>query len=255
MRIATWNINSLKARQERLMAWLKRAEPDVVCLQELKCTADKVPIDALKDAGYETVAHCQKTYNGVAILSRSPAGEPTRGMNDGSDDAQARLVSADVNGVRVICAYFPNGQRVGSDKYAYKLDWMHRLRRWLDDHFEPSQPIVLAGDFNVAPDDADVARPEEWADTVLCHDDAREALARIRDFGFVDVFRKHHPDGGIYSWWDYRRLSFPKGNGLRIDHVYATRPVADRSVDARVDRDERKGKSPSDHAPVVVDLE
>lgn len=255
MRIATWNVNSIKARHDRVVAWLEKRSPDVLCLQELKCTEDKFPFDVLRESGYHAVAHCQKTYNGVAILSRMEAHEVIHGMDDGSDDTQARLITATVDGVRVVNGYFPNGQRVGSDKYAYKLDWMERLRAWLDRSFDPAEPLVLAGDFNVAPDDADVARPEEWEGSVLCHPDARAALAEVQSFGLVDVFRKHHPEGGVYSWWDYRQLAFPKGNGLRIDHVYATPPVAERSVDAFVDRDERKGKSPSDHAPVVIDLQ
>jgi exodeoxyribonuclease III len=254
MRIASWNLNSIKARHDRLLSWLERTGYDVVCLQELKCEEHKFPFEELRMAGYHAVASCQKTYNGVAILAREEPRAVMHGMDDGSDDPQARLVTAEVGGVTVISAYFPNGQRVGSDKYAYKLEWMARLRAWLDRHFDPSQPLVLAGDFNVAPDDKDAARPEEWADSVLCHPDVRNALRHIEDFGLVDVFRKHHPDGGVYTWWDYRQLAFPKGNGLRIDHIYATAPAAERSIGAHVDRDERKGKLPSDHAPVVVEL-
>ncbi|MFW6087646.1 MAG: exodeoxyribonuclease III [Myxococcota bacterium] len=254
MRIATWNVNSVKARHDRILAWLEKWSPDVLCLQELKCTEDKFPFEVLREHGYQAAAHCQKTYNGVAIVSRMEADEVIRGMDGSHDDPQARLITARLGGVCVVNGYFPNGQRVGSDKYAYKLDWMRRLRAWLDRTFDPADALILAGDFNVAPDDADVAHPEEWKGSVLCHPDARAALADIRTFGFVDVFRKHHPEGGVYSWWDYRQLAFPKGNGLRIDHVYATPPVAERSVDAFVDRDERKGKSPSDHAPVVIDL-
>jgi exodeoxyribonuclease III len=254
MRIATWNLNSIKARRDRLLAWLERTNHDVVCLQELKCQEGQFPFDALRAAGYRAVAQCQKTYNGVAILSRQEPQDVMHGLDDGQDDPQARLVAARVGELTVVSAYFPNGQRVGSEKYVYKLQWMARLRAWLDRHFDPTQPLLLAGDFNVAPDDADVARPDEWADSVLCHAEVRAALRHIQEFGLVDVFRKHHPEGGVYSWWDYRQLAFPKGNGLRIDHIYATPAVAARSVDAHVDRDERKGKLPSDHAPVVVEL-
>lgn len=255
MRIATWNVNSIRARGERLQRWLERASPDILCLQELKVTEDAFPFELLRDSGYHAAAHCQKTYNGVAILAREPLADVTHGMDDGVDDPQARLVAARVGGWHVISAYFPNGQHVGSDKYAYKLSWINRLHDWLTRRFDASSPVVLAGDFNVAPYDEDVARLDEWAGSVLCHEDARAALERIREgLGFVDVFRKHHPEGGIYSWWDYRQLGFAKGNGLRIDHVYATAPVAERSLEAHVDRDERKGKSPSDHAPVVVDF-
>lgn len=254
MRIASWNLNSIKARHDRLLAWLERTQYEVVCLQELKCEQSKFPFEELRFAGYYAAVHGQKTYNGVAILAREEPREVMRAMDDEIDDAQARLITAQVGELTIVNAYFPNGQYVGSEKYAYKLQWMRRLRAWLDRHFEPTQPIVLAGDFNVAPDDSDVAQPATWADSVLCHADARAALRHVQDFGFVDVFRKHHPEGGVYTWWDYRQLAFPKGNGLRIDHIYATAPVAERSLDAHVDRDERKGKSPSDHAPVVVEL-
>jgi exodeoxyribonuclease III len=254
MRIATWNLNSIKARRERLLSWLERTQYDVVCLQELKCQEAVFPHVELEALGYRAIAHCQKTYNGVAILTRAKADEVAVGMDDGVVDTQARLVTARVHDVVVVSAYFPNGQRVGSDKYAYKLEWMRRLRSWLDRRFSPADPIVLAGDFNVAPDDSDVARPEEWADSVLCHPQVRQALEHIRQFGLVDVFRKHHPEGGIYSWWDYRQLAFPKGNGLRIDHIFATESVAARSTGAHIDRDERKGSAPSDHAPVVIEI-
>jgi len=254
MKIATWNVNSIRARQERLLAWLGKHAPDVLCLQELKVTDDAFPYDAIKQAGYHPVAHGQKTYNGVAILSRTEPGGVERGMDDDVDDPQARLVSAEIGGVRVISAYVPNGQAVGSDKYAYKLDWLRRLRDQLDQRFSPSDALVLCGDLNVAPDDDDVANPDVWADSVLCHQHVRDALAAICDWGLTDVFRQHHPEGGLYSWWDYRRLAFPKNDGLRLDHILATETMAKRSTAAEIDRDERKGSKASDHAPVIADF-
>jgi exodeoxyribonuclease-3 len=254
MRLATWNVNSVRARLDRLLAWLHKHQPHVLCLQELKCRDEAFPFEPLQAAGYHAAVYGQKTYNGVAILARTPPDDVRRGLSATGDDPDARLISADVEGLRIISAYFPNGRVVGSDSYAYKLDWIRRLRDHLDAAFSPSQPLVLCGDFNVAPDDSDAARPAQWADTVLCHADARDALARLRDWGLADVFRKHHPEGGIYSWWDYRQLAFPRNNGLRLDHVYATRALAEACKAAEVDRDERKGPKPSDHAPVIAEF-
>jgi exodeoxyribonuclease-3 len=252
MVIATWNVNSLRIREERLLAWLARSAPDVACLQELKLTEDRFPYATLEAAGYGATVYGQPTYNGVAILSRWPIEDVAAGFAPGEAEDQARLLSATIQGVRVISAYFPNGGHVGSDKWDYKLAFMARLRGHLAERYDPSTPLALCGDYNVAPDDLDVARPAEWRDTVLCHPAARAALEALRDWGLVDVFRKHHPEGHVYSWWDYRQLAFPKGNGLRIDHIFCTPPLAERSRSAAVDRDERKGEKPSDHAPVAV---
>lgn len=254
MKIATWNVNSIKARKDRALAWLNEKKPDVVCLQELKLEDKAVPVDEFKEAGYFTVSLGQKTYNGVAILSRSEPREVRRGLEDGVDDPQARLIEAVIDGVTVISAYMPNGQAVGTDKFLYKLEWLTRLRAYLDRHHSADKPLALCGDYNVAPDDLDVAFPDQWADSVLCHPDSRARLEALRSWGLVDVFRKHHPEGHVYSWWDYRMLAFPKGNGLRIDHIFATPSLAERSVGAEVDRNQRKGQLPSDHAPVIVDF-
>lgn len=254
MLIATWNVNSIRARLERLLAFLGRHDPDVVCLQELKVADGEFPLAEVNDAGYRAVYHGQATYNGVAILSKTEAASVEAGMGDDHPDDQARLIAATIEGIRVVSAYFPNGKTVGSDKWAYKLEWMQRLEGYLRRQGTPDQPLALCGDFNVAPEDRDVARPEEWRESVLCHADARAALARIAGFGLIDTLRLHDQGPGPYSWWDYRMLGFPKGNGLRIDHVYATRPVADRCTKAWVDRNERKGKLPSDHAPVLIEI-
>jgi exodeoxyribonuclease-3 len=252
MKIATWNVNSIRARQERLLAWLEKEEPDILCLQELKVTDDAYPAGVLRAAGYTSAVYGQKTYNGVAILSRTEPARVERGM--GGDDPQARLIAAEVAGLHVVSAYVPNGQVVGSDKYEYKLAWLQGLREYLARRYTPEHPIVLGGDFNVARDDGDVARPADWAETVLCHGQARDALERVLDWGLADLVRAKHPAGGLYTWWDYRMLAFPKNNGLRIDYIFATAPVVARLTAARVDRDERKGPKPSDHAPVIVEL-
>lgn len=254
MKILTWNVNSVRVRLERLLGVLERHRPDVVCLQELKVADGEFPAAEIAAAGYQAVVHGQKTYNGVAILSRSGASEVVRGLGDGVEDPQARFLRARVDGVDVISVYVPNGGEIGSPKWPYKLEWLARLRRWLDQNADPDGRWVLCGDFNVAPDDRDVAFPERWADGVLCHPDARAALRQVVGWGFVDTFRVHHEDGGHYSWWDYRRLAFPKGDGLRIDMVYASPALAARCTAAGIDRDERKGKQPSDHAPVWAEI-
>ena len=252
MLIATWNVNSVRARQERLLAWLDKHRPDVLCLQELKAVEEAFPFDAVGEAGYRAAVCGQKTYNGVAILSRAEPAGVRRGIDDGVDDSQARLIAAEVAGVHVVNAYVPNGRQVGSDAFDYKLRWMQRLTAYLGRHWSPGDPVVLCGDLNVAADDRDVAEPDEWADTVLCVPQVRQALEGIRRWGLVDVFRKHHGEGGVYSWWDYRMAAFPRNDGLRLDHVLATEALASRCTRAEVDRDERKGHKPSDHAPVLA---
>jgi exodeoxyribonuclease-3 len=253
--LATWNVNSIRARQERLVEWLAAKKPDVVCLQELKCELPVFETIDFRALGYEVAATCQKTYNGVAILSRRPLADVQIGLQDGdAEDTQARLVAATVDGIRVVSVYVPNGQAVGSEKYAYKLRWMDRLRRYLDARCDPGQPLAVLGDFNVAPEPRDVHDPAAWEAETLFHVDSRNALERIRGFGLVDAFRLHHDEAGAYSWWDYRMLAFPKNRGLRIDLVLVTKPLAARVTASFIDREQRKGKGPSDHAPVLVEI-
>ncbi len=255
MKIATWNVNSIRARHERLLRWLERQQPDVLCLQELKVTDADFPFEALRAAGWQAAAHGQRTYNGVAILARTPLEDVRVGLSGDDDDPQARLISARVQGVRVFSAYVPNGGDLGSDKWAYKLAWLRRLRAHLASHHRPDEQVALCGDFNVAPEARDVSDPVAWERTVLYHPDARAALAEVAAWGLVDAFRVKRDEPGLYSWWDYRMLAFPKNNGLRIDHVYATAMLAARVTGASIDRDERKGQQPSDHAPVIVEFD
>jgi len=256
MRIITWNVNSVRVRQERLLALLQRHAPDVVCLQELKLEAPAFPAELVRQAGYHAVLLGQKTYNGVAILSKQEPVSVLYGLDDGVDDPQARLVSAVVGGVRVVSVYVPNGGAMGSDKWFYKLQWLQRLRAWLERHARPDQPVVVGGDYNVAPDALDVHDPAAWLDEPLYHPEARAALESVLSWGLRDTFRERHPGApNMFSWWDYRMLAFPKNRGLRIDHLFATAPLADRCTHAFIDRDERKGDSPSDHAPVVADFD
>jgi len=256
MKVATWNVNSIRARRQHVIDWLDSRQPDVVCLQELKTTADEFPFDEIRECGYEAAVFGQKTYNGVAILSRFPLENVTEGFGNGDADAQARLLSAEVEGLTVISAYFPNGGEVGSDKYEYKLSWMRQLRERLEERFDASRDqVALCGDYNVAPWDDDIGRPKEWRSSVLANDAVREALEDVASVGLEDVVRPFHPQGGVFSWWDYRGRGFERGNGLRIDHVYCTPSLAARTIGAVVDRQERGRKSPSDHAPVVVEFE
>jgi exodeoxyribonuclease-3 len=252
MKIATWNVNSIRARMERVIPWLRDKQPDVLCMQELKVEEEKLSVTEFAELGYTTVFALQKTYNGVAILSRTPATEVRVGLEDGVEDAQARLISATVDGVRIINVYVPNGQIVGTDKYEYKLQWMARLRRYLDERCDRRQPLIVCGDFNVAPENGDVHDPVAWAKETLFHIDARQALETIRSWGLVDLFRLFHYDPGYYTWWDYQMLAFPKNRGLRIDHIFASEPMARRCAGCLIDREARKGQKPSDHAPVIA---
>ena len=252
MKIATWNVNSVRARLDRLLAWLQKAQPDILCLQELKTQDDAFPYDAVREAGYHAAVYGQKTFNGVGILSRIEPQNVQQGMNDDAEDPQARFITAQVGGIQVISAYIPNGQIVGSGHYTYKLDWFRRLRAYLEKNFTPQTPLVVCGDFNVARDELDVADPVAWEETVLYHPTSRDALEEFLSWGFVDVFRQQHPEGKLYSWWDYRMLAFPKNNGLRLDYIFATVSLAARCTSAEIDRQERKGAKPSDHAPVIV---
>ncbi len=254
MKLATWNINSIRAREARLYAWLDRERPDVLCLQETKVEDQGFPLDAMKRAGYEVATFGQRSYNGVAIAARQPITEVVRGLGDDVPDDEARLIAATIGELRVISVYVPNGGDLESEKFPYKLAWYRRLRRFLDRTARPDQQLVVCGDMNVTADDRDVCAPDKWAGKIHCSADERAAFGEVVAFGLVDLFRKHHPDGGVYSWWDYRGVAFFKNQGLRIDHVLATAPVAARCTSCRIDRDARKGQDASDHAPVIAEL-
>ena len=252
MKLATWNINGIKARNERVLAFLARHAPDVVCLQEIKSEDATFPREAYEDAGYRVQTFGQKAYNGVALLAREPMTDVVRGFGDGAEDPQARFLAGTVMGVRVASLYVPNGESVGSEKYAYKLAFMERLRAFVSR--EVRGPWVLAGDYNVAPAPIDVHDPVAWEGSVLFSEKERAALAAVCAEGLVDVLRALHPELPVFTWWDYRMLGFQKNKGLRIDHLLATPDVVARATAVHVDREERKGKLPSDHAPVILEL-
>jgi exodeoxyribonuclease-3 len=252
MRLATWNINSIRARTDRALAFLERTGVDVLALQETKVEDSGFPIEALRTRGYDVATYGQRSYNGVAIAARAPLSDVVRGFGDGEPDDEARLIAATVDGLRVICVYVPNGQDLASEKFGYKLAWYKRLRRWLDMHAKRSDRLAVCGDTNVTFDDADVWSPEKWANQIHCSPRERDAFRELVDFGFVDVFRKHYPDGGVYSWWDYRGVSFFKNQGLRIDYILATPALAGRSQAAPNQRNARKGQDATDHAPLIA---
>jgi exodeoxyribonuclease-3 len=255
VKLVTWNINSIRARTERLLTWIGNEQPDVLCLQETKVEDSGFPIDALKSRGYEVVTFGQRSYNGVAIAARSPLTDVVRGFGDGEPDDEARLIAATVGDLRVVCVYVPNGQDLDSDKFPYKLGWYTRLRRFLDRTARATENLVVCGDMNVTVDDRDVCDPVKWAGKIHCSEPERAAHAELTGYPLVDLFRKHHPDGGVYSWWDYRGVAFFKNQGLRIDYIFATQPVADRCTACTIDRNARKGQDASDHAPVIATID
>jgi exodeoxyribonuclease-3 len=254
MFIATWNVNSIRARATRLLEWLALRQPDIVCLQELKVSDEEFPAEVLHGAGYHAAVCAQKTYNGVAILSRTKPKDVHRGLGDSQLDDEARLIAATVKGMRIVCAYVPNGDVVGSQKYDRKRDWLAALRDYLHQYDLKAERLVLCGDLNIAPAEIDVAQPELWGKSVLFHPDMREEFQQLLDIGLVDVFRMQHPDEREYSWWDYQFQAFPRNHGLRIDHILATKPAAKRCTAASIDREARAGSRPSDHAPVLAEF-
>ncbi len=251
MKIATWNVNSLKVRLSHVKEWLDRASPDVLALQEIKQVTDAFPDDIFADRGYESVASGQKTYNGVAVVSREPPVDPLTDL-PGFEDTERRILAVTIGNTRVVNLYVPNGQRVGSEKYQYKLDWLAALKGFLASELSLHDDLIVLGDFNIAPDDRDVYDPERWGDDVLCSPAERRAFAAIIDLGLVDVFRKFVPEEKIFSWWDYRAAAFRRNAGLRIDLILASPAMADRCTASYVDREPRSWERPSDHTPVVA---
>ena len=268
MRIATWNVNSLKARLEKVTWWLDRTKPDVLLMQETKLADADAPVQVFREAGYELAHHGEGRWNGVAIASRcgiggvvTNFGEPlrpdkTRDAGDAEPLAEARMMSAECGDLRVVSLYAPNGRAVDSPFYEAKLTWFDRLARWLGEAVDPRALVVLGGDLNVAPEDADVWDPKACHGGTHVSEPEREAFARLCRLGFVDAYRLRHPEPGRYTWWDYRAGNFHKNFGMRIDHLLVSGPLGPRVIWAEIDREARKGKPvPSDHAPLVVDID
>jgi exodeoxyribonuclease-3 len=259
MRLASWNVNSLKVRLPHLLDWLGHQEVDLLALQETKLEDENFPRAAIEAAGYRVVFSGQKTYNGVALLAKSGSANET-GIADvlcGNPlfpDTQKRLITGTIAGMRVVCAYVPNGQSPGSDKYAYKLAWLESLRCWLEAELRQYPSLVLCGDFNIAPEDRDVHDPKAWAGAILCSPPERAAFRGLLDLGLVDAFRCFAQPENSFSWWDYRMLGFQKNKGLRIDHILLSKTLAARCRAAGIARALRKLERPSDHAPVWVEI-
>jgi exodeoxyribonuclease-3 len=254
MKIATWNVNSLRVRLPHVLDWLTTQTPDVLCLQETKQEDAAFPYAELAAAGYHAVHDGQKTYNGVAILARAEPADVVRGI-PGYDDPQRRVIAASVGGLRVVCAYFPNGQSLESDKYQYKLQWLAALTAWLQQELVRYPELVLLGDYNIAPEDCDVHDPVVWQGQVLCSEAERDAFRGLLALGLTDAFRLFPQAEKSYSWWDYRMMGFRRNLGLRIDHILMTPPVATRCVACSIDRAPRQLERPSDHAPVMAELQ
>jgi len=254
MKIATWNVNSLKVRLPHVLDWLATTQADVLCLQETKMEDKAFPYGELEAAGYRAAHNGQKTYNGVAILAREGL-EDVRFDIPGFADEQRRLLAATVKGTRVVCAYMPNGQAVGSDKYDYKLRWLAALAAFLREELQRFPQLALLGDYNIAPEDRDVHDPVAWKDQILCSEPERAAFRQFLDLGLADAFRLFAQPEKIYSWWDYRQMGFRLNRGLRIDHILLSSPLAARCRTCIIDKAPRKLERPSDHAPVVATLE
>ena len=254
LKIASWNVNSLNVRLPHVLAWSDVAQPDVLALQETKLTDDRFPEAELREAGYQSVFSGQKTYNGVAILSREPATDAVTDI-PGLDDHQRRILAATVGGLRIVNLYVVNGSEVGSEKFDYKLHWLDCVTNWLADEIEQHENLVVLGDFNIAPDDRDVYDPEEWRERILCSTPEREALQRILGLGLKDTFRLFEQEERIWSWWDYRMNMFRRKLGLRIDLVLASESLADRCTASYIDIEPRRQERPSDHAPAIAEFE
>jgi len=255
VRIATWNVNSLKARLQRIEEWVADMQPDVLCMQETKVSDDAFPSLTFMSMGYESAHFGQGQWNGVAILSKVGLTDVISNFAEGEPDTDARIITAMCGGVRVCSVYVPNGRSLEDDHYKYKLRWMAQLRRHVAAISSPDETVIVAGDFNICPTDIDVYDPAKFVNATHTSPPERDALAELMGWGFVDLFRVHHSEEKLYSWWDYRAGDFHQGRGLRIDLVLGTKAVADRCTWSIIDRNARKGQAPSDHAPVIIELD
>jgi exodeoxyribonuclease-3 len=255
MKIATWNVNSIRQREKHVASWLERCQPDVLLLQEIKCEAPAFPSLTFHGLGYQSEAVGQKSYNGVAILSKYPPEDVQKNFADDDDEAQKRLIAATVNGVRVVDTYIPNGSELWSDKFKFKLDWLQRLRKFFDETCETSGYVLLCGDFNVAPDPLDVWNPALWEGKIHFSKPERAAIHHVKQWGFVDVFRKMNGDVKEFSWWDYREGAFQRNRGLRIDHIWTSPALAEKCTGCWIDKSPRVLERPSDHTPVVAEFD
>ncbi|MDY7578138.1 exodeoxyribonuclease III [Herbaspirillum sp. RTI4] len=254
MKIATWNVNSLKVRLPQVLQWLETNPVDVLCLQETKMTDDKFPVAEINAAGYQVAFSGQKTYNGVAILSRHPIRDVVKNI-PGFEDEQQRVLAATIEGMRIVCAYIPNGQAPDTDKFHYKLRWLDALHDWLKGEQAQHPQLALLGDYNIAPEDRDVYDPAKWVGQNLVSPQERAAFVRLQDLELKDSFRLFEQADKLFSWWDYRQMGFRLNRGMRIDHILLSPPLAARCTGCVIDKLPRKWEQPSDHAPVIATLE
>ncbi len=254
MKVASWNVNSIRVRLEHVLEWLNDAQPDVLGLQELKLPTDDFAVAAFAEAGYTSLVNGQKTYNGVALLARTEGADPIMDI-PGFEDPQRRVLAATYGDTRIINLYVPNGQSLDSDKYEYKLSWLEALHSWVKQEISQHEKICVFGDFNIAPEDADVHDPKSWEGKILCSDKERAALNGLLDLGLQDSFRLFEHPPMSFSWWDYRMAGFRRNRGLRIDLILASAAVATKATAAGIDKEPRALERPSDHAPVWLDFE
>lgn len=254
MKIATWNVNSIKSRLVHVLSWCEVNQPDILCLQETKCVDEKFPHQTLRALGYDHIAfHGESSYNGVAIISKYAIADPQKNL-PGKADAQTRLIAGTVNGIPIVNVYVPHGTKLGTDKFSYKIDWLRRLRKYLDKKFDLNNNIILCGDLNVAPHELDVWSVPVWKEKIHFTKPERDAIQDLKKWGFVDVFRQINDDAREFSWWSNFRHDFEKDRGLRIDHIWASPPLAATCTDCWIDKDPRGWEHPSDHAPVVAEF-
>lgn len=254
MKVATWNVNSIAIRLEAVLKWIKDTDTDVVCLQETKCVDEKFPLSEIEDFGYHAAFMGQKSYNGVAILSRYAIEDVQKNFHDDELDSPKRLIAATINGVRIVNTYIPNGTELWTDKFTFKLDWLQRLRKMFDATCDKNGNVLLCGDFNVAPDETDVWSVKQWEGKLHFSKPERAAIHHVKQWGFVDVFRKINGDVQEFSWWNYREGAFPKNHGLRIDHIWTSENLAEKCVGCWIDKEPRTWERPSDHTPVVAEF-
>lgn len=253
MKIATWNVNSLNVRLPQVLEWLESAQPDVLVMQEIKQLTENFAAETFVEAGYQGIANGQKTYNGVAVLSRQEASDPVTDFPE-FDDPQRRILAATINDVRIVNLYVPNGSSVGSEKYEYKLSWLAALKGFLQSELEKHEKLIVLGDFNIAPDDRDVYDPEKWGENILCSPPERAALAELTALGLSDVYRQFDQPEATFSWWDYRAAGFRRNAGLRIDLILASGAMAKTCQASYIDREPRSWERPSDHTPVIAEF-
>jgi exodeoxyribonuclease-3 len=254
MKIATWNVNSINVRMPQLLGWLETANIDVICFQETKTVDENFPIDAIRQAGYDAEFMGQKSYNGVAIISKFPITDVQKNFLDDDDESPKRMIAGTINGVRIVNTYIPNGTELWTDKFTFKLDWLQRLRRFFDETCDKNSDVLLCGDFNVATDEIDVWSVPAWEGKLHFSKPERAAMHQVKQWGFVDVFRKINPDLQEFSWWDYRDGAWQRNRGLRIDHIWTSPSLAAKCTGCWIDKSTRRLEKPSDHAPVVAEF-